>query len=222
MSAPRPTSPPSATSQTLSIRSLSAAQQHAPLTPSGLREAHTIAGSPEERRHVDSTGTDAAPSGSNPSPNTYPTHLDTNPGVHDVAIDGRADGTHGIGHAPLQAVTETTALLKKPFEFMTDSPHAGPCNHGTFSPRLESRAESVRSGRSDSGFGGAPRRRENVEEGESSMFASFLENIGVKNGSGAVKKRMSTTNWLAERHGITNTTSMYVSKLLSWLMCSWS
>ena len=122
----------------------------------------------------------------------------------------------------MHVVTETTALLRKPFEFIASSPHAGPCNHGTFSPRLESRAESVGSG-SDYGFGGAPRPRENEEEGESSkgMFGSFLENIGMKNGTETSRKKMSTTNWLAERHGITNTTSMYVSQIFLRQYASW-
>ena len=48
------------------------------------------------------------------------------------------------------------------------------------------------------------------------MFGSLLENVGMNNGGG--KKKMSTTNWLAERHGITKTTSMYVPYLLL-LMC---
>jgi len=44
------------------------------------------------------------------------------------------------------------------------------------------------------------------------MFGSLLANIGVKNGSPGGKKKMSTTSYLAERHGITNTTAMYVWK----------
>lgn len=103
-------------------------------------------------------------------------------------------------------MTETTALLRKPFELISHPAHSGPCDHGTFSPR----PGSVRSGYGY-GFGSSPPRS---QEGESSKsrFGSFLENVGMRNGG---KKKMSTTNWLAERHGITNTTTMYVWSLPS-------
>jgi hypothetical protein len=211
MSSRRPSSPPTASashSRNPSINSSGlrspSIHQHAPTTPSGLREAHTITGSPENVRHFEEGD---APSSSEPSPNTYPTHLHTDPAAEDDAADGE---THGFGGLGSRAVTETTALLKKPFEFVTGHPHTGPCNHGTFSPRLESRACSVRSGLG--GFGGSPPANRESSGGErsKSIISNFFENIGMKNGTGSGKKKMSTTNWLAERHGITNTTSMYV------------
>lgn len=148
-----------------------------------------------------------APSSSETSPHTHPTHPENDPAAEDDAIDG---GTHGFSGLGSRAVTETTALLKKPFEFVTGSVHSGPCNHGTFSPRLASRAGSVRSGLG--GFGGSPSANGESSETErnKSVLSNFFENIGMKNGTGGGKKKMSTTNWLAERHGITNTTSMYV------------
>jgi hypothetical protein len=207
MSSRRPSSPPptgASHSRTNSpgIRSPSI-QQHAPINPSGLREAHTF-GSPEDVRNFERPH---PPSSSEPSPNTYPTHLDTDPGADDDAVDGRTHGFSGLGS---RAVEETTALLMKPFEFVTGHPHTGPCNHGTFSPRLESRAGSMRSGLG--GFGGSPAAHgeSSVAETNQSMFSNLLENVGLKNGTGGGKKKMSTTNYLAERHGITNTTSMYV------------
>ena len=211
MSSRRPSSPPAASpshSRASSINSSGlrspSIQQHAPITPSGLREAHTIAGSPEVARNFEDAD---APNSSEPSPRTYPTHLDTDPAADDDAVDG---GIHGFSALRGRAVTETTALLKKPFEFVTGHPHTGPCNHGTFSPRLESRSGSVRSGLG--GFGGSPSANGESSEQERSKtaFSNFFESIGMKNGTGGGKKKMSTTNWLAERHGITNTTSMYV------------
>jgi hypothetical protein len=83
--------------------------------------------------------------------------------------------------------------------------HSGRCDHGTFSPRLDSEAASIRSAL---GFGGSPPGRDGGEEGSKGRWTNFLEGVGVKNGSG--RKKMSTTSYLAERHGITNTTSMYV------------
>jgi hypothetical protein len=195
MSSNRPTNPPSPRSS----RSTSVA--HAPTNPSSLRESHTIAGSPEEQRHA-SVPEEAGPSSTEPSPNTYPTH---------PATELEEDG--GIAELGSRAITETTALLKKPFEFIISSPHSGPCNHGTFSPRLESRAESVRSGQTGYSFGGSPNESDRPYSPDrgGSIFGSLMENIGMKNGSGErKKKKMSTTSYLAERHGITNTTSMYV------------
>lgn len=125
--------------------------------------------------------------------------------IDDDPADERPHGLLSLGN---RAITETTALLRKPFEFVTHPAHSGPCNHGTFSPRPESRPGSPSSAY---GFGGTtPRDREG--EGSKSIFGNFLENVGMRNGSG--KKKMSTTNWLAERHGITNTTSMYAPLLL--------
>ncbi|KAG0652716.1 sulfate transporter [Hyphodiscus hymeniophilus] len=210
MSSRRPSSPSTASashSRNPSINSSGlrspSIQQHAPINPSSLREAHTPATSPPDARN--SERSDDAPSSSEPSPNTYPTHIHADPGADDEGIDEEVHGFSGLGG---KAITETTALLKKPFEFVTSCAHTGPCNHGTFSPRLESRAGSVRSGHG--GFGGSPSA--NGESGETetnkSMFANLLENVGLKNGTGGGKKKMSTTNYLAERHGITNTTSM--------------
>lgn len=212
MSSRRPTS--SDSNRTPSINQ--AAQQHAPTNPSGLREAHTLSQSPESLRDAGVSGSRTAVSSSNPSPNTYPTHLDTDPAADDDAIDGRAHGFAGLGS---RAVGETTSLLRKPFEFATHTAHAGPCDHGTFSPRLESRTGSIRSS-NDFGFGGSPPRgsRETSGESSSSMFGSLLEGIGLKNGTGAGKKKMSTTQYLAERHGVKNTTTMYVLKIISLVL----
>jgi hypothetical protein len=202
---PSPTGPSPSHSRTPSIASQTA-HSHAPLQPSGLREAHTIVGSPEEIRTADGADADVAPASSNASPNTYPTHPTTEPAAEDDAIDGE---THGYGLLGRRAVTETTALLRKPFEFVTGCAHGGECNHGTFSPRLDSRTHSVRSGHSGYGFGGSPpgTARQGSGEGSNSMFGSLMDRLG--NGSGRPKK-MSTTSYLAERHGITNTTAMYV------------
>jgi hypothetical protein len=196
MCSQRPSSPPASTSSNHapSIRSPST-QQHAPTTPSGLREAQTIATSPDDVRSFDGADPVLRSSGS------HPTHLGTD--TDDDSIDGRTHGSSGGGSKP---VTETTALLKKTFEFVTGHPHAGPCDHGTFSPQVESQTGSVRSG-----VGGSASPNGEGSEGETnkSMFSSFLENVGMKNGHGG-KKKTSTTNWVAERHGITNTITLYV------------
>jgi hypothetical protein len=183
------------------------AQQHAPTTPSNLRESHTVSSSPEDTRDpMIEDGVDMGrPSSSEPSPNTIPAYLEEEPDAS-LRLDGQTRKEDAFAS---RAATETTSLLRKPFEFITTSAHAGPCNHGTFSPGLESRADSIRSGHSGVGFGDLPSRngRPGSAEGSRSLLGTVLEYSGMKNGG---KKKMSTTSFLAERHGIKNTTAMYV------------
>lgn len=207
MSSRRPSSPLSpGHSRHASIASQLA--QHAPIIPSTLRESHTIAGSPEDTRDlIGESANMEGRSSTEPSPTSLPTHLEEEPDT-DLRLDGKArEG--GEESFASRAVNETTSLLRKPFEFVTGSPHAGPCNHGTFSPGVESRADSIRSGHSGVGFGILTRdERPSSAEGSRSLLGSMFDNFGVKSGGG--KKKMSTTNYLAERHGIKNTTTMYV------------
>ncbi|TVY68899.1 putative sulfate transporter [Lachnellula suecica] len=210
MSSRRPSTPPQH-SRTSSVISQSA-QHHAPQVPSSLREAHSLARSPENTGDEAGSGPGTAGSSLNPSPHTHPTHPDTDPDHEDGAADGQTQGI-GVSDFGNKVVSETTALLKKPFELVTSSPHAGPCNHGTFSPGLQSRTDSIRSGYSGYGFGGSPPRTAREAGGSSSSrFGSLWETVGMKNGSGSSsKKKMSTTSYLAEQYGITNTRTMYFS-----------
>jgi hypothetical protein len=142
---------------------------------------------------------DEATGSEHPSPHTHPARPDT---ATDDKEDGNSHGHTGLGG---KIVNETTALLKKPLELAANTAHSGPCNHGTFSPQMMSRADSTRS------FGGSPpHTAHGTPGGEESegLFAGVLKGLGVRNGSATKKKKVSTTSWLAEQHGITNTTSM--------------
>ncbi|KAE8451740.1 hypothetical protein EG329_003197 [Mollisiaceae sp. DMI_Dod_QoI] len=174
---------------------------HAPTTPSGLRESHTIARSPEDARSPSIPDDHAEPSSSETSPNTRPTniHPDQEPDAYTIEEEPQDIRS--------KIANETTALLRKPFEFVTGTPHAGPCNHGTFSPGIESRADSIRSGHSGYGFGGP---RPGSGESSRGLFGDLMQNIGMKNGAENGKKKQSTTSYLAERHGIRNTKTMYL------------
>jgi hypothetical protein len=210
MSARRPTSSGS-TRSTRPPSVSQSAQQHAPSTPSGLREAHTAASSPDDTRNAGPPSPDTAPSSPNPSPNTYPVRPESDPAEEDAG-EGKPYGFSVLGS---RVATETSSLLRKPFEFAPNSPHTGPCNHGTFSPHLESRADSIRSNASERDFGGSPSRSGPESSGDSSnMIGTLLGGIGMKSSSGGGKKKMSTTSYLAERHGIKNTTAMYVLSFL--------
>ncbi|RDL39803.1 Anti-sigma factor antagonist SpoIIaa [Venustampulla echinocandica] len=203
MSSRRPASADSTESGRTGLPSFNqAAQQHAPTTPSGLREAHTISPT-EDAGYEDGLVAGGAGSSSNP----YFAEVPTDPVGDDTAAVGMS-GSSDIGK---RAVTENTSLLRKPYELVPGTPHAGPCNHGTFSPGLGSRTGSVRSGHSGYGFGGPVSRSELESVESSSIFGGVFERFGLKNGSTTTKKKKSTTRHLAEQHGINNTTTMYLS-----------
>ncbi|KAK6600377.1 sulfate transporter [Botrytis cinerea] len=199
-----PTSPPlRANSRTPSLRSQNVSQ-FTPTHPSGLRESFTLATSPEATRHVEEDGTNdrndenSRNNNGQPLPHAHPARPDTS-----ASTDDGLDGHTGFGG---KLSDETTALLRKPFESSGNAAHSGPCNHGTFSPRLGSRADSVRS------FGGsAPVSPNGNGEASDGMIGGLLKGLGVRSGPMAKPKRMSTTSWLAEQHGITNTTGMYIN-----------
>lgn len=202
-----PGSPPlHPSSRTPSLRSQSNSQ-FTPTHPSGLRESYTLATSPETTRDLGEDGTDDRQdenSRENNEQSSTPAHptrgLDTITGADDEA-DGQAYKSTGVG----KNVDETTALLRKPLEVVGNAAHPGSCNHGTFSPRLDSRADSIMS------FGAsAPASPDGSGEPSDGMIGGFLRSLGARNGSIVKPKRMSTTDWLVEQHGITNTTRMYV------------
>ncbi|KAM3088867.1 hypothetical protein ACMFMG_000490 [Clarireedia jacksonii] len=226
MSSSRPPSSPPLRphSRTPSLRSQSATQ-FTPINPSGLRESYTLATSPEHVRELgggdaanDELGREPAQEVNEQATGSERTSPHTHPARSGAATDGEED-EHSHGHASPggKIVNETTALLKKPFELAANSAHPGPCNHGTFSPQTMSRADSTRS------FGGSPPHTAHGaaggEEGEG-LVAGLLTRLGVRNGPVKKRKKVSTTSWLAEQHGITNTTSMYVHyyvPLFTWI-----
>lgn len=202
----QPTSPASGSSSRPSSVRSPGILQHAPITPSALREAHTLSGSPEEARLLQGDAGEephAAPRQSESSSSKQPKHPESNAGTED---DTDREHTRDPTAARRTVVGEMTSLLRKPFEIIREPAHAGPCNHGTFSPRMESPESSIH------GFGGSPPANNDGEEpsGGAGMVSSLLSKVGR---NGKSRKKISTTNWLAERHGITNTTSMYVSQL---------
>jgi hypothetical protein len=210
MTGRRPTSP--STKSFPPPPTTQSSQSHAPLQPSGLREAHTIVASPEEVEREDYTSTpQSRASSSHPSPNTQAVHA-AEDGIEsgDESLVGRLH----LGEVPGKLANETTSLLRKPFEFMKPHAHEGSCDHGTFSPRLQSRPQSVRSGISGYGFG-SPTRPSHVrtESGDGAaesrpLLGRLFSKSSPRGSVRSHKKKMSTTNYLAELHGITNTTTM--------------
>jgi len=221
---PNPSSEASSSthSRPASVNSLTV-HQHAPLTPSGLRETQTLSVSPNETRdeHAEASGSEISP-GTSPaqvghigrdSVSKLPTIPAEGEDEDDEDHERRDEGGPAYENTSLLAqfgaraddvVRETTSLLRKPIEFVTDHVHPGPCNHGTFSPQPRSRAASIRS--SDGNKNGA-----NGTESRG-IFGSIANSL-TGSGSNAPKK-MSTTARLAEEHGIKNSSIMYVSYLV--------
>ncbi|KAI9797484.1 MAG: hypothetical protein M1825_005992 [Sarcosagium campestre] len=90
--------------------------------------------------------------------------------------------------------------------------HDGPCNHGTLSPRALSRhkGSSFSSGESRDAFGGPYAGA--LASGSSANPQGILGDTfidGVLGGTDGPK--VSTTQWLARRHGVKHTRSMYLS-----------
>lgn len=193
--------------------STQASQSHAPLQPSGLREAHTLVASPDEVENDDTTkALESQESSVHPSPNTRATQSNEESG--DESLIGRLN----LGDLPSRATNETTALLRKPIELIKPYAHDGSSDHGTFSPRVESRPQSVRSGTSSYGIGYPFRGHAREGSGDSAAVGGtrperpLLGRLFTKSSplgsTRSHKKKMSTTSYLAEVHGITNTTTM--------------
>ncbi len=231
--APNPSSEPSspAHSRSSSVNSLTV-HQHAPLTPSGLRETQTLSGSLNEARdeHAEASGSEVSP-GTSPAKVGYhgkdsvpklPTITAEDDDSGDEDHEGHKEGgpAHEItsllgqfGQRTGEAARETTSLLQRPIEFVTHHAHPGPCNHGTFSPQPHSRAASIKSNDGN--------KNDENRSGPRGIFGSIADGLA---GTGSnVAKKMSTTARLAEEHGIKTSSTMLVSfpvfKQLTTAMC---
>ncbi|KAI1103868.1 sulfate transporter family-domain-containing protein [Jackrogersella minutella] len=146
---------------------------HAPLTPSGLRQSRTVSSS--------STGDDT-------------------PAYH-AGPSTRQD-------LPVDESTETTSLLHH------ERVHDGPCDHGTFSPRVSS--PPPRSGHHDAEIGSVA-----DSDGSGSVPSSETQLKGNwrKTFSNRVKsKKMTDSGTLAEQHGVKDSWGMYLSYYIPFLI----
>jgi hypothetical protein len=218
----RPTSPgsPRASHAAALRKSVQGSSQHAPVTPSGLRLSHQP-GSPT----IDLTETMSRPQSS---------HTDRgqgHPSPRAESLDIDAKGAHPLhsDHAsPIQDQTRTEVAggIEEPavaeadiHTRLLDDYHRASvcgnrhCNHGTFSPRCSIRSSRGGSISSQNGSGG--RYPGHTIDGGDSSQANQLLGDGIADGllggleSGRDSK-LSTTKWLAMRHGVKNTKRMYV------------
>lgn len=220
--APNPSSEASSSthSRSASVNSLTI-HQHAPLTPSGLRETQTLSVSPDDTRdeRAEASGSEISP-GTSPAQVGGDHRIDSVPKLPTITAEGEdsEDEDHkrrnegGPAHENIsllgqfgeEVARETTSLLRKPIEFVTHHAHSGPCNHGTFSPQPNSRAASIK--------GNDGNNNDSNGSGSRGIFGSIADSL-VGSGSNVAKK-MSTTARLAEEHGIKNSSVMYVSYIV--------
>jgi hypothetical protein len=98
-----------------------------------------------------------------------------------------------------EAARESTPLLQRPVEIVSELAHEGPCNHGTFSPDITSRPASIKS----------------QETADSSRERCFLRSVTTGLTSTSNSKR-ATTARLAEEHGLKLNKTMYGFRPVSW------
>lgn len=145
------------------------ANPHAPVNPSGLREAHTLSVSPDDRVRLE----DSRPTTSESLAGSE----DSRARTPDMSISPSKAKSTWLGRIP--AISETTSLLRKPLEIVAGRPHEGPCNHGTFSPGLDDRASLLSDDTGDlreRGFS----NRQGLHRQRKSTTARLAEENGLK------------------------------------------
>lgn len=195
------------------------AGSHAPFSPSRLWQSHEPGSSSPEDNKSGLWAESADLGAEDPicSPRTNPVQFDQD-GIHPVLptnavpLEDSAD-THidGALEEPSDCEADAhTALLKS----YNQGPACGNkhCNHGTFSPRpgLHKKAMSY-----DSQFDFGSRQERSVIDdttGGSGTPARGIFGAAVTEGIFGRRsaKKMSTTEWLAKRHGVKDTRLMYV------------
>ncbi|OAA65168.1 sulfate transporter [Niveomyces insectorum RCEF 264] len=198
-----------------------ASSSHTPSNPSGLRQSFTLSSSSSSSSPRNTqTASRSPPDSPQPSPRTRPTVLSGNDDVADDVHLSRAGPSEPRPFVQLGSTgppSETTALLQDVLDDRRCS-HSGPCNHGTFSPRPASPDESGDS--TDTGFD------DSAVDGPSTPMPILDGLISTITGSRNSRswrrslarkvrsKKMSTSSVLAERHGLTDTSSMWVPPFL--------
>ncbi|KAJ2905500.1 sulfate transporter 4.1 [Zalerion maritima] len=208
---------------------------HAPVTPSSLRQSYTASTppSPEDEHHRSSSQDAAAATPTAPrsltTPERRPSTTSRGTAMSPPASPLRSPARFGIldhvvplaGPSATKA-TETTGLLKD----WREHAHPGPCNHGTFSPRPGTPSGSVVEGL-DSDAGEDALNDDSDTSGSSVPLIDAV--VGKLTGRQSWKKKlakrmksktMNHTSHIAEEAGIEDSWTMYLSyyvPFLTWM-----
>lgn len=166
-------------------------QQHVPSNPSRLRES--ITRSPEQ--NIAQSPSQDQEAGEESSP------LSSSASQPDNEEEDAAPVQDGLVESNQKDASPRTRLL--------EDYHRGAacgsrnCNHGTFSPRVRSSQNSISS---DHDFGGRFGASIGENGGDSDSTRGLLGDtfVGGLFGGSRKDKQMSTTQWLASKHGFTN------------------
>lgn len=198
----------------------SARNAHAPVNPSGLRQSFTL-GSPSPPRET--LAPQRSPSTSpQPSPHTRPAVRFDNSTGDDLDLSRAGPSEQDPLLQPTAALSERTSLLRN---VLNDGQcvHPGLCNHGTFSPRPCSPAASM--GSSGSGFdstAGSSNQPMPILDGLINSLDGSRDSAGWRRSLVQIvrSKKMSSSNELAERHGLSDTGLMCVPSPTPLLLSS--
>ena len=189
---------------------------HAPLTPSRLWQSHEPGSSPEDNRLSTSPNQlDQEDDELRYSPQNHPVDFEDD-GIYPL-LPNSAPPLDNSQDTPVEGdLDEPSAHNADARTRLLDSYNRPPgcgnakCDHGTFSPRPLTHRSTI-SYDSQYNFGG---RYEgsmgNGIAGSSSNTRGILGDAVAEGLFGAGSKRMSTTKWLAQRHGVKNSRRMYV------------
>ena len=189
---------------------------HTPTTPSRLWQAHEPGSSPEDNRSgISPNDSDGENSDTHYSPQTHPVDLEDDGIYPRLPQDAPPlDNSRGM---PVQAdldepSTHDADARTRLLDSYNRTPGCGNvhCDHGTFSPRPMLRRGTM-SYDSQYNFGGryGGSMGDGVS-GSSSNTRGILGEAITEGLLGAGNKKMSTTKWLAQRHGVKNSRRMYV------------
>ncbi|KAI0110664.1 sulfate transporter family-domain-containing protein [Hypoxylon sp. NC0597] len=163
--------PPSSRPPSITTGSRPYPHDHAPLTPSGLRQSRTVSSS--------SMSDDTTEHPPGPSTRHDPFNDETN---------------------------ETTSLLHH------ERAHDGPCDHGTFSPRVSS--PPPRAGTLDVEIGSLAGSESSVPSSETQLKGNWKKTFSNK----VKSKKMTDSSTLAQQHGVKDSWTMYLSYYVPFLI----
>ena len=211
MSAARPVPPRGPSKPPSPSSSVTRDVTHAPTTPSRLWQSHEPGSSPEDRRAAPPSR-DATDDDEHYSPHAHPIHFETD-GIH-PRLSEAAPTAEDQKNTHVEAeIVEQDAFESHPDAHvrLLDSYNKHPacghldCEHGALSPRPRTH-RSTMSWDDQYHFGGRPPA--NAEDGRAGNVGGIGAAISERLLNGG--KRMSTTQWLAQRHGVKNQKQMYV------------
>ena len=173
-------------------------------------------------------------SSSSPTPRSRPVEIDEH-GIQPITSEAEAEAGDASAHEEGLVASPQEADIDNPVDAEAISAHgrllesynnsqevcgSKDCNHGTFSPRPGT-MNSSSTARSRHGFGGrypggidGDGVGDNADAAHGVLGDAFTDGVY---GGGRGPKKMSTTKWLAQRHGVKGTKMMYV--VPSCLLC---